>query len=363
MSLFLTTKNTLLTRAQFALAVLFMLCFQLSYFPSSGQGNRIGIFQKPELDSLYIKSYYEDLVVRPNFNQRDNSFQIFDLQKSNNAEFNPNAAFGVGLGFTYKWVGVGFSFNIPFTDKDRDRYGTTTNLDLQAFIFPRKYFGMINMQYYEGYYLSNHRDILPNLPDNANLGRPDILTVNLSGSFYYIFNNSEFSFRSIFTQNEQQIKSAGSFVAGTIFSYYYLTADSTIIPQSAANLFNERALINGAEIFTISLQGGYAYSFVFGKNKEFSLSAMLVPGVGLTSTTRKFDVSSDRVSYQPTLTLNSALALNKNWGQNAIGFYIINENHNFLQESSLAFSYTKTLARLFYARRIGPPKQLTKIIK
>jgi len=340
-----------------------LLLFILIFCVKSGvNAQKISIFEKPVLDSTYIKSYIEKLVVRPNFNQKVSAFNIEDQESELSANYLPNAASSIGLAFTYKWVGLGFSLNLPYTTLDETVYGKTQNLDLQAFIFPRKFFGDINLQYYQGYYLANPKSIIPLNQQPLNFGRSDIKTINITSGFYYVFNNTKFSFRSFYMQNERQVKSAGSFLTGINFSTYSMSADSTIIPLSAQENFIEDAWISGSQTFTSTIKAGYAHTFVVGKKKDLTLSFLLIPGVGFTNV---FNQAEKGILSNNLLALSfkSSVSIAKFWGNNTFGFYALAEEYNFNPQKGVSFAYNAGILRLFYSRRIAAPKLIKMIIK
>jgi hypothetical protein len=339
---------------------LFFIGFVFCAFQLNAQ--KWSFLQHPDLDSAYIRSYIERLVVRPNINQKSSDFRIFDVSSGSLAEFTPNAAFGVGLGFTYKWVGVGVSLNLPFTTLNADKYGRTQNYDLQAFIFPRKFFGDVNLQYYNGYYLGNYKGLLPQGENAENISRGDVTTINASASLLYVFNNEKYSFRSVFTQNERQLKSAGSWLAGVTLSIYQMQADSNLIPFDVLPLFREESWLSNSSAFTVSLKFGYAHSWVFGKKKDIVASVFATPGIGSTRIYSELE-NERQIENRPTLSIKGAAALSKFWKTNTIGIYAISEELIYDQGSRVAFSYNKGLFRLFYARRVGAPKVLSKVIK
>jgi len=248
-----------------------------------------------DFDTLYIKSYEDQLAIKFYGVSKSNEIGHVDDFTGQTLRYKPNEKFNIGIGFNYKWLGLDLAFNFPFINDDDEQFGKTDRFDIQSNVYLRKFAFDFNLQLYDGYYVDNPRLYLPgwsNLVPNPQ--RPDMKTRTIGGNAFYIFKNEKFSYRSTFIFNERQKKSAGSWLAGTFFSYFTLDADSSIVPTELLATFNPDIDFRKTRFFHIGVSGGYAHTFVIGKKFFFSLTA----AVGLGPEFRSSDdpESDQRIS-------------------------------------------------------------------
>jgi hypothetical protein len=188
--------------------------------------------------------------------------------------YRPNVNVRIGLAGFWKWFGLGLSIDNPFYKTDRNAYGETTTLDLRVNAFGRAVAGELFFQKYKGFYI-----VSPERPDGTHYILPDMQTLAIGLSGYWIYNSRRFSIRAAFIQNERQKKSAGSFVIRPAFLYYKISSDQGIIPVEIIDIYKIPASsqIKNSTFYSFGLSPGYAYSLVFLKN--FYLTAALFPGV------------------------------------------------------------------------------------
>jgi hypothetical protein len=111
--------------------------------------------------------------------------------------------------------------------------------------------------------------------DNLELYLPRTKSLKIGGSTSYIMNDN-FSFRAIVTQDEKQLKSAGSFIPKLV--YYYTKYDIKI---------NDGSVDENYYSFDIALAPSYHYNFVPTKNLLISVGASA--GLGINYTTSEFE--------------------------------------------------------------------------
>ncbi|MGQ8335746.1 DUF4421 family protein [Sunxiuqinia sp. A32] len=250
-----------------------ILClFQCSIF---AQIQNIEVNNK--LDSNYIQSFYNDLIVRVYSSNKNNFIQFKDVANSFPLKYRPNDFYTIGLGFNYKWFGLNIGAKIPFLSNDDSKYGETTSLGLQSYIYARKFTLDILALHTKGYYLNLKRigDFI-NYNESNYYWRRDMLTRNYGANFNYVFNNSRFSYKAAFKQNELQKKSAGSVIAGVGLFLLNVDADSAFVPREIDEKYfaNWRAL-KTFQSYSLSANVGYAYSLVPAPNWIFTGSCKL----------------------------------------------------------------------------------------
>jgi hypothetical protein len=255
-----------------------MLC---PYMPAHAQLSK---WLRTVNDSSYISDHTKDLTVRLYGSRKYTSYRLSDRQAGQAVVYKPNGNFNLGVGFNYKVIGINLGFNFPFINNDNERYGRTRYLDLQSHLYLRKLTVDLWAQFYRGYYISNPNGVLKEWNDvNVYPQRQDIRTSDIGINVQYIFNDRRFSFRSAFLQNEYQKKSAGSFMAGGSIYAVYVRADSSVVPSGlkATDFFNNEHF-NNTNIYSLSVDGGYAHTFVVAQH--FFVTLSLMGGIGANYT-------------------------------------------------------------------------------
>jgi len=119
-----------------------------------------------------------------------------------------------------------FSFSLKYAPSffpgngDEDLKGKTSTFGIGVgFYFPH-WFHDFSYSRVKGYYLNNSGEIDPDWVDgDPYLQVPDLMVTNFRGLTGYSF-NSKFSVKSLTTQTERQLKSAGSFIPIAGYRYY-----------------------------------------------------------------------------------------------------------------------------------------------
>mgnify|MGYP001979382689 CR=1 FL=1 len=228
-------------------------------------------------DTTYIKDFHEKLIVKTYIVSKANNFSVTDVKNEITTDFKPNDVTNLGFGLNYKSFGVSIAF-IPLGNKDNEKYGRTRKLDLQANMYTRRMGFDMRFQYYKGFYIDNASNIDPDLElDTLIPVRADISTLAYGGNIFYVFNNKTFSFKNTFTNNEWQIKSAGTFYAGSSLSGFNLSADSIIGPTEIIDTLKKDDYYESLSAVSIGGFGGYAYTYVMAK--KFYMTMAIAPGL------------------------------------------------------------------------------------
>jgi hypothetical protein len=163
---------------------------------------------------------------------------------------------------------------------------------------------LFQVQTYQGFNVKN------TTIDDPGMFRRDIKTLTLNLVYFYIFNSEVNTLSSIFTGVNKNYKSAGSFIGGIFTDFHKMEADSSIVPQSSAELFNEEAQIVSYNQYGLGINFGYSYFFKLPANFLVVLAA--APGAGLSFK----NIDTETVSYNPSdiwqgsITANIQLAYN-----------------------------------------------------
>jgi hypothetical protein len=338
--------------------VLFFIFLYFTMKPSVAQSDTVTKgMPSVNFDSTYIKDYTSLLTTRLFLLFQNASLVINPAtDKISKIVYCPNVNVRIGIAGFWKWFGLGLSIDNPFYKTDREAYGKTTTLDLRVNAYGRAVAGELFFQKYKGFYM-----VSPERTDGTHYIIPDMQTLAVGLSGYWIYNSKRFSIRAAFIQNERQKKSAGSLVVRPSFLYYRISSDLGIIPPEIVEIYHlpSESLIKIGTFYSIGLSPGYAYTLVFLKN--FYLTAAVFPGVAaqFSSFSNQDKVYSD---FEFTLQLSGRFAIGYNsdrWflgGSFQSGF---NEVPDKLNNAS--FSYGVAQFRIWGGTRFDIFKKRKKV--
>lgn len=276
------------------LLLIFTLFLNLFCLKSSAQ---LIDFLSVGTDSSCIADYSDELTIRILGLRKFNKYTLGQQSFSNNVAYRANNNYHIGFGFHYKWIGTNLTFKLPyFTSNDK---GETKFFDWQSYIYLNRLAIDLYVLSYKGYFLGNNRILQP--PANNNiLIREDLRTGNYGMNFQYIFNFKKFSYRAAFVQSQCQIRNAGSFIMGGGIHYTNAKADSAIIPQNIKySDFYSGSSFNKSGVFSVAINGGYAYTYLIKKN--FFVTASVLLGTGLNYSVLKTEatgITNSRIQGQ-----------------------------------------------------------------
>ena len=196
------------------------------------------IFSQVETDVESSYSIEKDTL--PYIEDRSNllNLRIYTLVKSNsvtiqqeddNVVLRPNSPVSLGFGFNFKGLGLSLGFGLPVSKERQEKYGKTRRLDIQANLNTRRIVGLGYLQIYQGYYMANPGDFTEwNQPNYPTL--PDMRTLSLGASAFYVFNHKKFSSKAAFTRTQIQRRSAGSLALGLYGNYDDVNSPEGLIP-------------------------------------------------------------------------------------------------------------------------------------
>ncbi len=239
----------------------------------------------------------------------------------------PNVKGQAGLALGFQNFTVAFSVQIPGTESNELRFGKSQYFDFSFGYYKRKFGGEIYYRYFQGMFRSNNDFAAERI-------RPDIYVNNGGLNVFYAANHKKFSMRSAFSQQEQQIKSAGSFVLLSNFQFRSLIADSSIIPKSIDNdsIFSDLNGLEDMRFYTLSFRPGYAYNFVSTNGRWFFAPAVFA-GMGTGWYTSKSNVGY-KSGLPIELTFHAKVFTGYNHNKWFLSvFYAYDGNVDFLKNS------------------------------
>jgi|GEM_PF-271943 hypothetical protein len=269
--------------------------------PVSAIWSRLG-HSHDQRDTSYIKAYGHDITGRLYYT-RANTGLTLRAPGQKSFDYKPNNSKGLGLGVSYRYLTLNASFKVLGTDKDK---GKTHSLSLQTSLYKEQWVYDFVYQHFKGMYL-NPQEVY-NSAGQYYL-RPDIKSTLAGIDFWRILNSDRFSYRAVMTQNEWQVKSAGTLLLGGELYYGNTKGDSALVPAALAANYPQ-ASVDNIRFFRIGAGVGYAYTYVF--KKHFFASGGVTAIIDY-ATTREYqgkdfksvNALSPNVSYRISLGYNS----------------------------------------------------------
>lgn len=294
-------------------------------------------------DSNFIQSYYGDINLRAFLGYKYTSiaFRTGRFNTKDRSVFFPKMPLSIGVGGVYKIYGLNISYGIPLYKNANNKA-----VDLQSYIWGRKWLGDIFAQFYKGF------DDL-----TLNMSRPDMATNVVGGNVYYLYNYSRFTYRAATVNDEWQYKSSGSPILGFGFTVGNLKSNDDIGLGIERNDVDN--YIYKKSFFNLGPSIGYAYNLVIKKHYNILLS---FSGRWLRDFSKeqfKDKTNQKTRSWQPGYTaFASAGYNNERWGLN---FMFVNSyagSSSSLENRTYGINISN--ARLSYNYRFATPDRWKK---
>lgn len=288
-----------------------------------------------------------------------NKLELFNLTANNNRyEIYANSPTALRFSVDYKTISIGYSFTPDFfkSNKDEELYGKSRGFGGHLGLVYPHWFHEFGGRYIQGFYLNNTQDYDSTWTEgDPYISKPDLFYASIEGVTGYKF-NPRFSVRSLTSQTERQLKSAGSFIATTNYKWFQTKDESS--PKFGDSLLSSNNL-------EIGINFGYYYTLVI--KQAFYISAGLAPGFGyIQSDVEKNPTGiSETNSYSSTLfRLAGKLAAGYNAERLVIGAYADFTGGSFYNEDApiLNSNFNNTYM-VFVAYRLEASEQMRNIKK
>jgi hypothetical protein len=255
------------------------------------------------IDTLLIDKDRSHWSVRAVTSYKDNRFNLSN--SDNTLQYTPNNRTGVGIGIATSKIIADIVLNIKSSNEEQ-----TERFDFQGNVQIKQNMLSLQVQNYQGY---NVRNTTTGEPE---IFRKDIRTFTTSLSFMHMFNSNTKTLSSIYSGLNMDNKSSGTFLAGIYVGYFLIQADSSIVPESSKDLFNQEAHIEQLNQFSFGVAGGYGYYLALPKN--FFILLALTPGLGMGFQ----NIQTESLSYSPQELWEIYLYLNLSMGYNGSRIYV-----------------------------------------
>lgn len=232
-----------------------------------------------DYDTLYIETFPDMINVRLYLSEKTTNFSLANEANGKALDYVPNTSLNLGIGATAGPFTLNLAYGFPFLNPSEGE-GKTRYLDLQSHIYTRKFVIDFFGQFYKGMYLENTSVRIPEYADSYYV-RPDISEQIFGLTGLYVFNHKKYSYRASLVQNERQLKSAGSVIAGIEAYYGVVQADSAFVPSVLVNdtSFKNMTGYNRVSFVKAGPSVGYTYTLVYAKH--FFVMASLTFNLGM----------------------------------------------------------------------------------
>jgi hypothetical protein len=320
-----------------------------------------------DTDTLYVQSYRHLLTVRALIHSKYNHISFKSQTNDNKFTYSTNQGLTVGGGFNYKWLGLNASFALPILKKNDAKFGYSSGFDVQALLFFKKWTGSLQFEKLKGFYEYHSDLIFPinNVIDDqgATSVNSNFRTLRYHAELNRVFNWRKFSTRAPLQHTEKQKKSAGTFLLGAYASLTNLQSDKGLIPIHLLNKFQLKGNYSKSDNLNFGINGGYAYTFVFGEHWYSTISAEL--GLGLVwNKLYKLTPITSNPSYNSNVITSTNLGIREklfiSLGYNNDRFfgglsYVLN-NNTFLGSSNINTIFSNGFFRIHIGTRFDTKK-------
>lgn len=219
----------------------------------NGQNDTIN--SKIEDTLIYTKKFPNKITARVFLVNTSNSIEVQSRQDNLSLKLNANKQDRLGASVAFRSVVISYSFSPNFLSENRDNENSKLfNLNFRTYL--GQWMQTATLFKERGFFIEN---------DGLSVYLPETKSFKIGGETSYILNKN-FSFRAIASQDEKQLRSAGSFIPRIVYFYSDLDVKS-------GNISSE--LIS----FDLAFAPSYYYNYVPTKNLLISAGASA--GIGI----------------------------------------------------------------------------------
>lgn len=239
-----------------------------------------------DLDSAYVKpNHYNYALMVENSNWYE-YYQFKNNEKHNEhlqqMVFMPDPHYKLGGYIGWSFLFLGWSMDMEELFHNKKNVNSQSEFELNV------YSAIVGADIY--YRKSGNSFTLQNLKgfgpfDNEKFKDVNALNVNIRGiNAYWVFNHRHFSYPAAYSQSTEQIRSAGSLIAGFSYSRHKFDLDSKKLPDSIQSRITNSINFNQIRYSDYSLSLGYAYNWVIIPHLLNSISVAPAIAYKITST-------------------------------------------------------------------------------
>ncbi|MBS2212780.1 DUF4421 family protein [Carboxylicivirga mesophila] len=283
----------------------------------------------------------------------NNSYNILKVHTAaNDIILYPNTPNHLRLKLNYEFISLGIQFAPDFLpgNGDRDLKGDTRSLEIGTGLLFKHWFAELLYARIKGFYLKNTADYDIMWQE----GQPYIQFPDLDYQSFVVrtgyLSNSRFSFKSLTTQTERQLKSVGSFMPVLSFNY--------LVVNDRSAQYNTQKSTN----VETNIGPGYAYTFVVNEQFYMSLAGFTTFGYLNTKLLTRLP-DGDVTTWQDNFIWrwDGRAGIGYNGDRFYAGLYTNVSGARYKQEHTTVHNFdTRVFYHLFLGMRFEAPNFLEK---
>lgn len=246
----------------------FLLCVALA---SAARAQVYPLPTTDPTDTSYVRLFPRTFTTRVFVGEKISTFSIEDKTAGHTLDYRPNNILALGLGVTVRGIGIDFSTRLPFHGTKEEDYGKTYRYDVQAHRYRRKLGLDLYLQRYKGFHLTDRSSVTQVDGPTTYPYLPELHQLRFGVTALHIANGNRYSMRAAVNQQEWQIKSAGSWLfGGSAYTQFIHNGGADILPPH----YRYKDVLGGGLVreiqnYSITVNGGYGYTYVFGDTHWF----------------------------------------------------------------------------------------------
>lgn len=311
--------------------------------------------------SLFIQDHKEQFNVKFDVSNDVISYKM--PQERVELKIRPNLKLKYAFVLSYKFATIRLGIRPRASDESKKNKGESSSFRIHFKLLFDYWSHYFEFNHDKGYYIVNTEDFTPSIPESDfHIQFPNLTTNIFTGSSTYKLNEN-YSVRAIESQTEIQIKSAGSFMPGIVYSFYNIKdADKIIYPKDSVTIRKYYSDVKG---MNFNLNAGYYYTFVY-KTHWFA-NAYLTPGIGIDfyKTTNYSPTETVSKSMNDILfNLSSGVGAGYNGEKIFFGANYANRisNEKF-DENKIQLNISKNSFHIYLGYRFKAPKPVRKSVE
>ncbi len=309
---------------------------------------------------LYIEDHKKQFNVKFDVSNDVISYKM--PQEKIELRIKPNLNIKYAFVLSYKFASIRLGIRPKISDESKKNKGESSSFRIHFKLLFDYWSHNFEYNHDKGYYIVNTDNFTPSIPESDfRIQFPDLTTNIFTGSSTYKLNEN-YSVRAIESQTEIQIKSAGSFMPGIVYSFYNIKgADKIIYPKDSVYIRPNYSDLKGVNL---NLNAGYYYTFVY-KTHWFA-NAYITPGIGIDFYTNTVHTPTETVSESMNdilYNLSSGIGAGYNGEKIFFGASYANRiSSEKFDENKIQLQISKNSFHIYLGYRFRAPKPVRKSV-
>ncbi len=320
-----------------------------------------------ETDSIYVtekESYIADYNNQLNIKlDVSNDIKLYYVHLDGiTAHMRPNINIRYALAFNYRFVSLSLGIRPENSEKSKNDKGESDVFRIRMKLLFPNWTHRFEYEYIYGYYMSNSGDLFEDITKtNKYIQFPHLKTNFFNGTTAYKFNKN-YSLKSILSQTEIQLKSAGSFVASVDYGIYEIKGTGSFINLQGEVI--KRDHYNDYLGFNTIFNMGYYYTYV---HKKWFANIYAIPGAGIDfhkTSIHSPDNISNRYVQGLVFSIQSGAGLGYSSEKYYLGLEYTNRYFNQqIEDNDDIFQTSRNTFQVFVGYRFKAPKTVSRPVE